>query len=184
MNYYTPVLQYRTDDDGSYYPMITDLPVAVLPETQKQEVLKYLSNKDFQAILIGGTEPLIDAFTGEKIREVRNDFMRDGKWSWRLELLIYVRDHDVALPKEFLDDVKAFFENGNETIPVEDKRLSDLTYKYTTEEQIREVLTRKRELLMQGKDEEAQQFLDDFHKQKLEEHSEYKKYCDVTKKMD
>lgn len=101
---------------------ITTAPREVLSPWSRIRVLGYLRHRDFLIAGVSGNF-LIDAFTGDKMPATGTCFT-DGKWKWRDDLWLYVRDYDIALPPEFIDDVISFYKHGG-TDPV--PCMSDIT---------------------------------------------------------
>lgn len=101
-----PVLEYAEQAVFFYqeeFPSITTLPDTMYSAEEKQAILQYLNNPDFQHMAIptiAGT----DVFTGERIDAV-GELRHDGEYFWYDSLPEYVRLHDIALPDDFVNKV-------------------------------------------------------------------------------
>ena len=107
-----PVIEYSTDikSDIGVPPLITQLPTKLYDDKTRFLLMSYLRNKDFISIGIL-FDFARDAFTGNPMPATGCIF-NDGKWRWKDDLWLYIRDHDVAVPQEFINDVMKFFNNG------------------------------------------------------------------------
>lgn len=100
----TPVLQYG--DSHS----IANIPRKTYTQSQRVRIMGYLRNADFiQASNF--SSKIYDEFTNEPM-PASGSMFSDGKWSWRDDLWLYVRDYDVELPQEFVQDVETFYQQG------------------------------------------------------------------------
>lgn len=97
-----PVLEFLEDKehltDGNF---VTNLPRHRLDADTKQKVLTYLNNKDFAQ---WWSDPITfeNPFTGKQSRITGYAF-NDGKYKWNCHLPVYVHDHDVKLPDDFIE---------------------------------------------------------------------------------
>lgn len=78
-------------------------------------------HKDFLGWAMVGGYSDIDAFTGEGMRSYSTQ-LQDGKYSWWDNLALYVRDHDVQLPDDFISHILDYYDNGGEVVPYFDWR--------------------------------------------------------------
>lgn len=108
------VLEYSTPYSMNDYPLITSLPQCVYDKKTRQLIMRYLRNSDFIGVSVFGVR-VQDAFTGEKM-PARGTFLTDGIWKWTDDLWLYVRDYDIALPDEFVEHVKSFFEDTTKEV--------------------------------------------------------------------
>lgn len=97
-------------------PYITDCEKEKLPVKTKMRAICYLANNDFRGLSIVGAH-LTSPFTGKKINAF-GTVLSDDEYVWTDDLWIYVRDHDLKLPDEFIEKVNAYFDSGNGTTPI------------------------------------------------------------------
>lgn len=112
---FIPVIDY-TDVDESQPNYILKLPRKALDEPVKAKVLDYLNNKDFRGFACFEM-PQVDPFNGLLMWNIGTSFCDEARYLWEDKLSLYVRDHDIALPQEFVDHVMAYYRNGGTVDP-------------------------------------------------------------------
>lgn len=130
-----------TDTDTSQSNFIVKLPRKALPKPVKAKVLDYLNNTGFHSFACF-EKPQIDPFNELLMWNTGTTF-DDGVYIWEDKLALYVRDHDIALPQEFVDHVLAYYQNGGTVTPEYDwrtERISPLPL-YGRAEDIEQVLS-------------------------------------------
>lgn len=159
-------------------------PRVPLPDDVKNQVLKYLANACFVSAQNRGTKSPINAFTQDSMLEVHGNFMSDGKWKWCDTLIIYVRDYDVELPRDFVEDVSLFFSSGGTVTLIEDARvLKELMKQPGITEEISKKMSEWAELRGSGQStkEARQQYLSKVKERFVAEHPEYQLYVDIAR---
>lgn len=92
-------------------PSITTFPTFRLEDDVREKVIDYLLNLNFRNWYCAGGYSDIDAFTGKGMRAY-STMLNDGEYKWMDNLAFYVKNHDIALPKEFVHHVLDFYEHG------------------------------------------------------------------------
>lgn len=105
------VLSYDLTD-RTPIPCIIAMPKSRIDdEVFKSQVIKYLRNTEFKRLSVLDRPAYTNPFTGLPM-DANGCQFSDGVWSWGDSLMIFVRDHDIALPTEFLDHIRAFYADG------------------------------------------------------------------------
>lgn len=109
------VLNY-VDDNPDAENFICRLPRERMSDEAKDMVLNYLNNADFR-FLSSWHMPSTDPFNGKHMWDKGILFHDKSKFCWTDKLSLYVRDHDVKLPDDFIQHVLAFYADGGTVRP-------------------------------------------------------------------
>lgn len=74
---------------------------SVYAETEKEKILEYFSR--FDPVLFT-SQPVIDAFTGERVGAADNGYS-DGEYTWYKSEIYYFQHYNLKLHKDFIDHV-------------------------------------------------------------------------------
>lgn len=104
----------------AHYTDINQLSTEQLSNATKMKIMGYLRHSDFLEAGVFANW-LKNTFTDDPI-PATGTFFNDDKWRWRDDLWLYVRDYDIKLPNDFIQDVLSFYEHqGTSPIPYQDR---------------------------------------------------------------
>lgn len=87
--------------DGEGHPSIKEL--IHKPIKEKEAVIQYLKNGKE----IGYAPAIVRDVLNPEVHLPYLEFMHDGKYGWRSDLIYYVEKYDMELPQEFIDHALA-----------------------------------------------------------------------------